>query len=35
VNEAPRPASGELVSLTRLVAALRKSLVWAGRAGYY
>jgi hypothetical protein len=35
MNGAPWPASGEPVSLTRLVAALRRSLVRAGRAGHY
>jgi hypothetical protein len=32
MNGAPWPAGGGLVSLTRLVTALRKSLVRAGRA---
>ncbi len=35
LNAAAWPTSGEPVSLTRLVAALRKSLVRAGRAGQY
>lgn len=35
MNGTPWPASGQPVSLTRLVAALRKSLVRAGRAGHY
>ncbi len=35
MNGAPWPASGHAVSLTRLVTALRKSLVRAGRAGHY
>jgi hypothetical protein len=34
MNGAPWPAGGGPVSLTRLVTALRKSLVRAGRAGH-